>query len=133
MCNKIIELGKLGKTKVQMAAAIDVSKDTIYAYCHEHKDFSDAMSLAMAYAEDFWSQLGNDGVWDIPGEKKINTGVYTFNMKNRFGWTDKAEIVQAVTSDITIRDVTKEKLKDILNDQLAAVESVPQITGPTGD
>jgi len=45
-CEEVIELGKLGKSKAQMAAALDCSRDSIDQWCKDHQEFSGAIARA---------------------------------------------------------------------------------------
>lgn len=61
-CEKVVELGKLGKSVTQIACALDVSKETVYAWIREKPEFSDAMTRARAYSQAWWEEMGQAGL-----------------------------------------------------------------------
>lgn len=58
MCQKVVEWGREGKSKTWMAASLNISRDTFNRWERENKDFSDAITLAMAYSQMWWEDKG---------------------------------------------------------------------------
>lgn len=95
----LIEHMSKGLSFQSFAGVIGVHKDTIYHWLKIHDDFSDAKGIGFAKSLLLWEQMGIDGLYaqthrDEDGSVstvKINANLYAFNMKNRFGWTDKQE------------------------------------------
>lgn len=79
-CDLVIELGKLGKSVVQMACAIDVSRQTLYEWAETHEDFSDAFTRAKQWAQDWWETQGQLGLT----ADKFNAPVWSRSMAARF-------------------------------------------------
>ena len=91
-CEQIIEHMKDGKSAISFARSIDVCMDTLSEWKKVHSLFSAAYKKAMDYCEDYWANEGISGIWNEPGQKTLNTGVWAFYMKCRFGWRDKESV-----------------------------------------
>ena len=83
MCNTALEVLRSGRSKAALAAELDVSKETIYAWEREHKEFSDAVSRGLAAAEAVWEEKRRDDV---------HPHIWSLTMRNRFKWMDKQEV-----------------------------------------
>lgn len=90
MCDRVIELGKKGKSITQIAAALGVSRKTVYQWVGEdgHPEFAEAMEIARTESQNWWEDVAQERM--ISGEP-WNSATWIFNMKNRFGWRDKTE------------------------------------------
>jgi len=86
---KVIELGKLGKSKAQIAASLGISRQTWYRWIDEHAEFSDAVKEAEFLCLSWWEDKGQEGLKG--GE--LNATAFIFQMKNRFrdDYRDKIE------------------------------------------
>ena len=95
-CGAVLRIMKKGGSVVACCAKLGIHKDTFYSWAKEHPEFSDAYRLGMMYAESHWEDVGKKGVLGLDaklgGESgKVHAGMYSFFMKNRFGWKDRAE------------------------------------------
>lgn len=94
------------------AAIISVHRDTLYQWVKDYPEFSDAVKIAKAKCELFWEQLGLNYITHTDSKfestPKINSAIYIFNMKNRFGWKDR----QDVTADVKINSKELEEMSD---------------------
>lgn len=110
-CQTIIEEMSQGFSFEACAPLFGVHKDTLYEWCKEHPDFSDARKKALDANRRFWEKLGveniinksetiKDGKDMITTSKSINAAIWIFNMKNRFKdeWRDKQEVDHSVKS-----------------------------------
>ena len=61
-CERVIELGKRGKSVAVMAAQLDVHKDTIYEWMRVHPEFSDAIKRALTYSQEWWEDAGQNAL-----------------------------------------------------------------------
>lgn len=77
-----------GESVAEVCDALDISKDTFYAWVKKHRRFSDAYKKGLQKSEAWWCRLGRAGA---RGQVKIQPATWVFNMKNRFGWTDRIE------------------------------------------
>jgi hypothetical protein len=73
------------------AGVINVNQDTLHEWVKVWPEFSEAKKLAFAKCQLWWEKVGISGLWSTK-DSSFNTGVYCFNMKNRFKWTDKVEV-----------------------------------------
>lgn len=79
---KVIELGRNGKSLTQIAAELGISKETLYDWCRNRAEFSDAISRAIELAQAFWEDVGQRAVFgEIQG---FNHQTYNLIMRNRF-------------------------------------------------
>lgn len=79
-CDKVIELGRLGKSVVQMACAIDVARDTLYQWCKDHPEFSDAFTRARQLSQDWWENQAQCGLT----ADRFNASLWSRSMAARF-------------------------------------------------
>ena len=90
MLDKIIEIGKIGGSQVEMAVEIGVSRETFYRWKDELPEFCDTVKKALDLSQSWWEKQGRVATFAGDG---FNATSYIFNMKNRFkeDWRDKVE------------------------------------------
>lgn len=82
-CQTVIEQGKLGKSKIQMAVACNVSKtQTLDDWAERHEEFSSALEMALLLSQDHWENIGQKMIIDREGER-LNAS-YTKQMAARY-------------------------------------------------
>lgn len=99
-CARVIELGREGMGKCEMAAELDLHYETFEAYQANHHDFSEAVKAALRLSQAWWEKQGRVATFGAhPG---FNATSYIFNMKNRFkeDWRDKVEQEQSGTTEV---------------------------------
>ena len=98
-CDALIEHMSRGLSVEAFCGVISIHKDTFYEWIKRHDEFADAKKIGICKSQYFWEVLGIQGA---SGRiKDFNVGSWIFNMKNRFGWTDRKDV--ALTSpDIKI-------------------------------
>lgn len=84
------------------AGTVSTTKKTLYNWADKNPDFLHAKEIATEKCRLFWERLGINHIVTrsetVPGVSSestaLNTGVYVFNMKNRFPdeWRDKQEV-----------------------------------------
>ena len=93
-----IRLSKLGKNITQIALEWDVDRDTIYEWGKKHKEFSDTIKRGRAFAEAWYTNLGQlamVGEAQIAGRRvKVDVGLYVWLTKNLFKWSDKMKVTE---------------------------------------
>lgn len=89
-CDKVIEFGKLGKSRTWIAAALDCCRQTLVNWEKAHPEFLDAMTRAQVYAQQWWEDAGQDGMV----ADKFNSSVWSRSMAARFpdDWREKSEL-----------------------------------------
>ena len=97
--DRLIELGRAGKSQEYMAASMGIGKELFYRFKAEEQDFSNAVSEAIGYSRMFWEDAGIEGMYMGGKDNPFNATVWTFNMKNRFAWADKQEVDHTTKGD----------------------------------
>ena len=97
-CMDLIDHMTKGLSFEAFAGLIGCCKDTLYEWVKVYPEFSDAKKIATQKSQLFWESIGIEGLWNIQGTKfksgkSLNASVWIFNMKNRFNWSDKQEII----------------------------------------
>lgn len=88
-CDQIIAHGKEGKGVAEIAAAFDVTRETIYDWLRSKTEFSDAYVRAKVHCQAWWEEKGRT----MLEGGAMNAGLWKLNMVNRFpgDWKDKTE------------------------------------------
>ena len=50
-CYRVVELGRLGKSRAWIASELNVSRDTLDEWERQYSEFSDAMDVAILYSQ----------------------------------------------------------------------------------
>jgi hypothetical protein len=61
-CQRVIELGREGKSLVQIASALDCHKTTLLEWEKRFEDFSHAMARARMESQVWWENMGQSGL-----------------------------------------------------------------------
>lgn len=95
-CELIIDEMREGASIEEVAAAIGVSKQTLYNWEKTHDEFLYAKKRGEELSKAWWMREGRINL----KESKFNYTGWYMNMKNRFKWTDRVE----QKSEVTITD-----------------------------
>lgn len=124
-CDMVIEMGKTGASKAEMALDLDIAWSTFQLWQEVHEEFSAAVKEAERLSQGWWEKNGR--IATFGGVSGFNPTSYIFNMKNRFKheWRDKFEQEHSgkdgepITIDITakiLQDIPTEKLEALLDE-----------------
>jgi hypothetical protein len=91
-CEVVIEYMSKGYSKEACAGVIGIAKSTLYEWAKANPEFSNAISIGEAKSQLFWETMGVDYTVFSKNGKQLNGQVFSLNMRNRFGWSDKKEI-----------------------------------------
>lgn len=83
-CDQIIELGKLGKSRWQIASELGLTYSNLINWEQVHEDFREAMNTARLDALAYWEALAENHMIETPGGPRINTGLWSRSMAARF-------------------------------------------------
>lgn len=79
-CERVIELGRQGKSHAQIAADLDCSRQTLYAWQAAHPEFLDAITRAKDLAQAWFEDKGQAGL-DASG---FNASLWAKQVSCRF-------------------------------------------------
>lgn len=79
-CSRVVEMGRKGKSKAQIAAGLGISRQTLENWSHANPEFLDAVKEARDLALAWWEDQGQSGL----KADKFNATAFIFQMKNRF-------------------------------------------------
>jgi hypothetical protein len=90
ICEKVVEFGRLGKSRTWIAAALDIAKDTLYRWEKEYPEFSDALTRAKQFEQQWWEDAGQDNLT----KQTFQSSVWSRSMAARFpdDWREKQDI-----------------------------------------
>lgn len=90
MCDDLLDMGRQGYSKHEMAAELGIAWSTFHNWMNRHPEFLDAVKDATAAAQAWWERQGREKTFEKDG---MNPTSYIFQMKNRFpsDWRDKRE------------------------------------------
>jgi len=114
----VIQKGREGASKTQIACSLGVARSTLEAWCNAHPTFSEAMALALTFSQAWWEDLGQKG---INMGKGFNAVAFMFQVKNRFphDYRDKQTI-----------EHSSDAFRDFLESARAAGSGVAPDIGP---
>ncbi len=80
-CELVIDLGRQGKSKAQMAAHIGVARNTLDNWAADFPEFLSALDRARDYAMAWWEDQAQSGIW---AGKAFNAQAWSRSMAARF-------------------------------------------------
>ena len=83
-CERVIELGRIGKSVEQIAAQIGVGTKTLYNWRDEHPEFLHAMDLAKELELDWWETIAQTHMIENKESDKLNASIWSRSMAARF-------------------------------------------------
>lgn len=110
LCEALIEHGKSGLSFETFGVSNGcvevigdyVVKSTLYEWLKEHDQFSNAKKVFEVHSQQFWEKASTDNLTHYKDGKQLNSTVWIFNMKNRFGWRDKIDVEETKTADVNV-------------------------------
>lgn len=88
-CARVIELGREGKSHAQIAAALDVARQTLYVWAEIYPEFNNAITRAKDLAQAWFEDMGQSGLV-TPG---FNASLWAKQVSCRFreDYTEKTQ------------------------------------------
>ena len=83
-CERVIELGKLGKSIEQIACELDVGTKTLYNWQDENPEFLHALGLAKEFEQNWWETIAQTHMIEEQGAAKLNASIWSRSMAARF-------------------------------------------------
>lgn len=118
-CEKVIDLGKQGKSKTQMAAELGVTKTTLDNWVRQHPEFLGAMEIASTHSQAWWETAGQKGLT----AEKFNASIWSRSMAARFpdDWRENSRHEHTGRDGGPIQHVDLSKVSDADLDRLEAI------------
>lgn len=114
-CAQVIELGKQGKSHAQIAAALDVSRQTMYTWQEKHPEFLDAITRARDLAQAWFEEKGQIGLAD----KTFNAALWDKQVSARFRNEYGKHLTVAGDPEAPLMSTTDDQIDARLNALLA--------------
>jgi hypothetical protein len=84
-CERVIELGKIGMSVVEMAADIGVARNTLETlWTAQHPEFLEAFTLAKQHSQSWWEAMGRVNLIMAPQSGTFQASVWSRSMAARF-------------------------------------------------
>ena len=97
LCEKVRELGKLGKSIEQIASALGFSLRVMYKWRDEHEAFMHAMEDSKQYEQAWWEDQAQAYLIENKDSDKINSTMWSRSMSSRFPKKYRESIKQEIT------------------------------------
>jgi len=92
MCDKVVECGREGMGRAEIAAELDISRDTLNEWAKLHASFSDAVSRAHDLSLAWWERQSRGG---LDKGSAFNAALWGKAMSGRFPAEPYRERVEA--------------------------------------
>ena len=83
-CEKVVELGRIGKSVEQIAAILNVSLRTMYSWRDAHEDFLHALDDAKTYEQAWWEEQAAAYMVENKESDRLNATLWSRSMAARF-------------------------------------------------
>lgn len=83
-CEKVIELGRIGKSIEQICANLNISIRTIYLWRDTYEDFMQALEDAKTLEQAWWEEQATSYMVENKESDKLNVGLWSRSMAARF-------------------------------------------------
>ena len=89
-CEKVIELGREGKSKSYMTAALGINKNTLAKWADQNPEFAEALDIALLLSQQWWEDAGQNGMLG----RSIDAAIWSRSMSARFreDWADTRRV-----------------------------------------
>lgn len=123
-CEEIIEYGRMGFSKAEMANAFDVIRETLDEWAKRYPDFSDALTRATEYSFAWWEDKARSGIHMGSG---FNAALWAKSMAGRFPretYREDKRVELTGANGGPIKTESKVSLDGLTDAQKAALASV---------
>ena len=83
-CDKVLELGRLGKSFEQMSAQLNVSYRTLCRWRDSHEEFCHALEDAQALSQSWWEEQAQSYMLEHKDGERLNASLWSRSMAARF-------------------------------------------------
>lgn len=92
-CQVVIDFMDKGYSKEATAGHLSISKYTLYEWIKKYPDFANAVHIGETKSQVTWEKKAVDHAVHTKDGKRLDSRIYALQMKNRFGWSDKKEVI----------------------------------------
>jgi transposase len=96
-CDKVVELGRIGKSVEQIAAILDVSLRTMYSWRDAHEEFLHALDDAKTYEQAWWEEQAAAYMVENKESDRLNATLWSRSMAARFPKKYRESTKQEIT------------------------------------
>ena len=97
LCEKVIELGKLGKSVEQIAYNLNLSIRVLYKWRDEHEEFMQALEDAKALEQAWWEEQAHAYMVETKDGPRLNASLWSRSMAARFPKKYREQVKQEIT------------------------------------
>jgi transposase-like protein len=83
-CEKVIELGRIGKSVEQIAAHLNLSLRVLYLWRDTHEEFMHALEDAKTFEQAWWEEQASAYMVENKESDKLNASLWSRSMAARF-------------------------------------------------
>lgn len=94
-CERAIDLLKEGASIEELSLEFNVQYSTIYLWMENNPIFMEAVKKGREFSKAWWMKKGRTELENV----QFSPTLWYMNMKNRFGWADKKELIQNSEND----------------------------------
>ena len=96
-CEKVIALGKIGKSVEQIASTLNVSLRTMYSWRDAHEEFLHALEDAKTYEQAWWEEQAAAYMVENKESDRLNATLWSRSMAARFPKKYRESVKQEIT------------------------------------
>jgi transposase-like protein len=97
LCEKVVELGKLGKSTEAIGSIIGVGTATLYRWRDEHPEFREALELAKDHELYWWEEQAQAYMVENKESDRLNATLWSRSMAARFPKKYREQVKQEIT------------------------------------
>jgi len=96
-CEKVVELGRLGKSVEQIASNLNLSLRVMYKWRDEHEEFMHAMEDAKQHEQAWWEEQAQAYMVENKESDRLNASLWSRSMAARFPKKYRESVKQEIT------------------------------------
>lgn len=96
-CEKVVELGKLGKSVEQIASHLNLSLRVLYKWRDEYEEFMHALEDAKQYEQAWWEEQAHAYMVETKDGPRLNASLWSRSMAARFPKKYRESVKQEIT------------------------------------
>jgi len=79
-CRRVESLGRKGKSRAEIAYALNIARSTLYQWASQHTEFAEALEKAKAAEQHWWEEIGRANLTS----RHFQGGLWCMSMAGRF-------------------------------------------------